>query len=186
MRFVLEGIGCVQWHMLEAPAGIAKRANPSCALKQTFRLFQTREHTRLAERWAGKACRRGSLRWLLLRASVSCDAQQLIALSHRAPNWTSATLLRSSRLPVATLGRVTAASAASSGIGLPDDHCIMLGRPIAKIFCYRPPPHDNSVLRRLLLSAEQKDCEPSSSSLTARARARVTQIAGDRLEGQMR
>ena len=61
--------------MLEAPAGIAKRANPSCALKQTFRLL--REHTRLAERWAGKACRRGSLRWLLLRASVSCDAQQL-------------------------------------------------------------------------------------------------------------
>ena len=74
LRFVLEEIGCVQWHMLEAPAGIAKRANPSCALKQTFRLL--REHTRLAERWAGKACRRGSLRWLLLRASVSCDAQQ--------------------------------------------------------------------------------------------------------------
>ena len=38
------------------------------------------KHTRLAERWAGKACRRGSLRWLLLRASVSCDAQQLIAI----------------------------------------------------------------------------------------------------------
>ena len=75
LRFVLEEIGCVQWHMLEAPAGIAKRANPSCALKQTFRLL--REHTRLAGRWAGKACRRGSLRWLLLRASVSCDAQQL-------------------------------------------------------------------------------------------------------------
>ena len=32
----LEEIGCVQWHMLEAPAGIAKRANPSCALKQPF------------------------------------------------------------------------------------------------------------------------------------------------------
>ena len=48
----------------------------------------------------------------------------------------------------------------------PDDHCIMLGRKIAKIFCHFPPPHDNSVLRRLLLSAEQKDCEPSSSSLT--------------------
>ena len=100
LRFVLEEIGCVQWHMLEAPAGIAKRANPSCALKQTFRLL--REHTRLAERWAGKACRRGSLRWLLLRASVSCDAQQLIAISHRAPDWTSASLLRPSRLPVAT------------------------------------------------------------------------------------
>ena len=38
----MEEIGCVQWHMLEAPAGIAKRANPSCALKQTFRLL--REH----------------------------------------------------------------------------------------------------------------------------------------------
>eukprot|EP01044_Picomonas_judraskeda_P016117 COSAG03_NODE_2812_length_2437_cov_2.946536_2_plen_175_part_00 len=50
----------------------------------------------------GKACRRGSLRWLLLRAYVSCDAQQLIAISHRAPNWTSASLLRPSRLPVAT------------------------------------------------------------------------------------
>ena len=109
-RFVLEEIGCVQWHMLEAPAGIAKRANPSCALKQTFRLL--REHTRLAERWAGKACRRGSLRWLLLRASVSCDAQQLIAISHRAPDWTSASLLRPSRLPLA--GLVTTASSGAS------------------------------------------------------------------------
>ena len=83
-------------------SGYCQAGKPFMCIEANLSFISIREHTRLAERWAGKACRRGSLRWLLLRASVSCDAQQLIAISHRAPDWTSASLLRPSRLPVAT------------------------------------------------------------------------------------
>jgi len=83
-------------------SGYCQAGKPFMCIEANLSFISIREHTRLAERWVGKACRRGSLRWLLLRASVSCDAQQLIAISHQAPNWTSASLLRPSRLPVAT------------------------------------------------------------------------------------
>ena len=58
-------------------SGYCQAGKPFMCIEANLSFISIREHTRLAERWAGKACRRGSLRWLLLRASVSCDAQQL-------------------------------------------------------------------------------------------------------------
>ena len=84
LRFVLEENRLRSMAHAGSASGYCQAGKPFMCIEANLSFISIREHTRLAERWAGKACRRGSLRWLLLRASVSCDAQQLIAKSPSA------------------------------------------------------------------------------------------------------
>ena len=92
------------WEAAKLLQGLCNVQNPT----ENFRCTRM-AHTGCCE--IGVPCSR------LLRASVSCDAQQLIAISHRAPDWTSASLLRPSRLPLASCrsGLVTTASSGVMG-----------------------------------------------------------------------